>query len=249
MTTKATEADYGIDAPGVVLRLAIIGGAFVLAGIAARMVFAGQPSLAGSLLVTGVATGTPMLLSAAVMVWSSRVGKLRMRDRLLDPFGWTGTERVLDVGCGRGLLLVGAAKRLPDGKAIGVDIWQAVDQSGNSPEATRRNAHAEEVDGRVELTNGDAARLPLASETFDSVVSSFVLHNIHDRASRERAVREIVRVLKPGGSLALVDIAHTGEYARVLADAGMTEVSRSFPTPLFMLPTRTVRARKPRRGG
>jgi len=40
---------------------------------------------------------------------------------------------VLDVGCGRGLLLIGAARRLTTGKAVGVDIWQAEDRVGNLP--------------------------------------------------------------------------------------------------------------------
>jgi cyclopropane fatty-acyl-phospholipid synthase-like methyltransferase len=74
------------------------------------------------------------------MVWSSKVGKLRERERLLDAVPWRGDETVLDVGCGRGLLLTAAARRIPDGKVIGVDIWQEVDQSGNRPEATWANA-------------------------------------------------------------------------------------------------------------
>jgi cyclopropane fatty-acyl-phospholipid synthase-like methyltransferase len=44
-----------------------------------------------------------------------------------------GDETVLDVGYGRGLHLIGAAKRLTTGKAPGVDIWQAEDLSGNLP--------------------------------------------------------------------------------------------------------------------
>jgi cyclopropane fatty-acyl-phospholipid synthase-like methyltransferase len=67
------------------------------------------------------------------MIWDSKVGKLWARDRLLDGLELRGDETVLDVGCGRGLLLIGAAKRLTTGKAPGVDIWQAEDLSGNLP--------------------------------------------------------------------------------------------------------------------
>lgn len=70
------------------------------------------------------------------MVWDCKVGKLRSRDRLLDGLALRGDETVLDVGCGRGLLLIGAAKRLTTGTAVGVDIWQTEDLSGNRPEAT-----------------------------------------------------------------------------------------------------------------
>ncbi len=57
------------------------------------------------------------------MVWSSRVAKLKLRDRLLDSLALKGDEKILDVGCGRGLLLIGAAKRLKTGKATGIDVW------------------------------------------------------------------------------------------------------------------------------
>jgi cyclopropane fatty-acyl-phospholipid synthase-like methyltransferase len=65
------------------------------------------------------------------MIWSSRYGKLRARDRLLDGLGLTGQEHLLDVGCGRGLLLIGAARRLPNGRAVGVDLWSQVDLADN----------------------------------------------------------------------------------------------------------------------
>jgi arsenite methyltransferase len=45
------------------------------------------------------------------MVWSSKVGKLRVRDRLIESLSLRGDESVLDVGCGRGLLLIAAAKQ------------------------------------------------------------------------------------------------------------------------------------------
>jgi arsenite methyltransferase len=57
-------------------------------------------------------------------------------------------------------------------------------------------------------------RLPFEERTFDIVASSLTLHNIRGRVGREQAVREIVRVLKPGGIVSILDIARTGEYAR-----------------------------------
>jgi ribosomal protein L11 methylase PrmA len=82
-------------------------------------------------MATGVAIG--WLIIAGWLIWDSKVGKLWSRDRLLDGLELRGDETVLDVGCSRGLLLVGAAKRLTTGKAPGVDIWQAEDQIGNPP--------------------------------------------------------------------------------------------------------------------
>jgi ubiquinone/menaquinone biosynthesis C-methylase UbiE len=161
---------------------------------------------------------------------------------------------VLDVGCGRGLLLIGAAKRLTTGKAVGVDIWQTEDLSGNRPEATQENARLEGVSDRVEVKDGDARRLPFADGTFDVVVTKWVLHNIYNAAERDTAVREIARVLKPGGRLLIGDVRHTGRYAQVLRQSGLEDVRRS-PQSVsclliaaitlgFAYPA-TVRARKP----
>src|SRR5262249_2594462 len=163
----------------------------------------------------------------------SRFGKLRLRDKILDGIEWRGDERVLDVGCGRGLMLVGAARRIPNGKAVGVDIWQAVDLSGNTPDKTRANAAAEGVADPVEVRDGDARTLPFEEASFDVVLSSTALHNIYDPVERAKAIREIARVTKPGGRVAIFDIRHSGEYAAVLKDLGWAEVERSRPYFLF----------------
>jgi len=62
---------------------------------------------------------------------------------------WRGHERVLDVGCGRGLLPIGAAKHLTTGHATGIDLWSNVDMGSNSPEATHRNTAIEGVADRT----------------------------------------------------------------------------------------------------
>jgi arsenite methyltransferase len=87
--------------------------------------------------------------------------------------------------------------------------------------------------------------LPFAEATFDVVVSSWALHNLYHPAERRQALHEIVRVLKPGGRLALLDIRHTGEYVRVLRESGLADVQRSGPRFLFVIPTYAVTATKP----
>src|SRR5262249_38523750 len=157
---------------------------------------------------------------------------------------WGGDETVLDIGCGRGLLLIGAAQRLTGGRAVGVDIWSRVDLSGNRPEATLENARRAGVADRVEVRDGDAPHLPFADATFDVVVSSLVLHNIPGQEDRRRAVREIARVLKPGGRVALLDLRHTGDYVRVLRQCGLGEACR-LPAGFFftwLFPLLTCRA-------
>ena len=224
--------NYGVDAPTVVRNLAIGGVVCLIAGIS------WQP-LRG-LIVTAIS----LLATSGLMLWGSRVWKLRLRDRLLDSIPWRGDERVLDVGCGSGLMLLGAAKRLTTGKAIGIDVWSQKDQSGNSSERTLANARAEGVAERIELQTADARQMPFADESFDVILSNWVLHNIHARAEREKALREMTRVLRPGGRLIIVDILHSGQYAVALREAGLSDVSRSRPNFIFGIPTRVVRASK-----
>ena len=87
-------------------------------------------------------------------------GKFVLWAELMDRLSLRGDERILDLGCGRGAVLLMAAQHLTTGRAVGVDLWRTVDQSGNSAEATQRNAIAEEVADRVELHTGDMTALP-----------------------------------------------------------------------------------------
>jgi ubiquinone/menaquinone biosynthesis C-methylase UbiE len=157
---------------------------------------------------------------AVWMICSSKYGKARERETYLDLLAWRGNERVLDVGCGRGLFLIGAAKRLTTGRAVGIDIWQAEDLSGNTPAAPLDNARIEGVADRVEVQTADARKLPFDDASFDVVLSSAALHNIYDAAERQTAVREIARVLKVGGRVLIDDVRHTRDYARTLREAG-----------------------------
>ena len=119
-----------------------------------------------------------------------------------------------------------AAQHLTTGRAVGVDLWRSVDQSGNSAEATRRNAVAEGVADRVELHTGDMTALPFEDNSFDVVVSSLAIHNISGRAGREKAIDEAVRVLRPGGRLMIADVRGTRQHQAQLAKIGMNDVAR-----------------------
>jgi SAM-dependent methyltransferase len=246
-TTEIKRADYGIDAPGVGRALFIGGAAAIVAGIVLYLLLnASQSPAAIGLLIWGVSAGCLCLIGAAIMVWSSKVGKFRIRDRLIDSIEWHGNEKVLDVGCGHGLLLIAAAKHLKNGKAIGIDIWSLVDQGNNRPEATIENAEIEGVADRVEVRDGDARHLPFEANSFDVIVSSLVIHNIRDRAGRDQAIREIARVLKPGGRVAIHDMLHLNDYAQVLRESGASDIHFSEKIFLFSVFTRIVMAHKPK---
>ena len=156
---------------------------------------------------------------------------------------WRGDERVLDVGTGRGLLLIGAVRRLTSGKGIGIDVWSTKDLSSNSMERTQINVEVEGVKEKVELRSEDARKLSFPDASFDVVVSNLCLHNIPDQAGRAQACREIARVLKAGGMAIISDFIRTGFYQKVFAEAGL-EVSRTGFNILSFPPLRIVRATK-----
>ncbi len=240
------QPDYGLDAPKLVRRFAIRGGFLIAFAVVLYLANRNtSPGTAQALASILVCIGLGFFVTAGIMVWSSRVAKLKVRDRMLDGFSWRGDETVLDVGCGRGLLLIGAAKRLKTGKVTGVDIWRSEDLSGNNPEAALRNAKAEGVENRVKIESADARKLPFGASSFDVVVSSLAIHNIQSGPERAKALREIARVLKPGGRVAIFDIYHTSEYAKGLQQLGLTDVNLSSLSLLWGLPCRTVTARKP----
>jgi arsenite methyltransferase len=234
---------YGIDAPGV-LRTHIIFGS-LLALIAAIGLALPRPNLVPTSVSIGAAFFAALLLFyAAVMFRSSLIGKKRVRDRLVAALALSGNERVLDAGCGLGLALIACAKKLTNGKAVGIDLWAAKDLSNNNPEATLANAVAEGVADRVELETGDITKLPFSDASFDAVISMTVIHNIPSRDARDQALRELVRVLKPGGRIAIFDLLHTARYAEVLRRAGM-EVRDAGHDLLWLLPCRSLLAQKP----
>jgi SAM-dependent methyltransferase len=237
--TTSKKAQYGLDAPQVVFRLFLAGLAcLALGGFSPRLGLRGWG-------LPFFCQGCVLLAMSGLMVWASRIGKLRLRDKILQGIPWRGDERVLDVGCGHGLMLLGAARRLTSGRAIGIDVWSQEDQRSNSADATLENARREGIAERIEVLNGDARKIPFDAASFDVVLSSFAIHNIYQPGQREQAIHEIARVLKPGGHLAIADIRHIPEYERVLRRLGWTEIERRGPNFLFVIPTRILHAVKP----
>ena len=164
---------------------------------------------------------------------------------LINSLALRGTETIVDVGCGRGLLLNAAARQLTTGKVIGIDLWQNADQSGNNPEATLANAQTEGVANFVEVKTGDMRELPFEDRTIDVIVSSLAIHNIPTKEGRAQAIREIVRVLKPNGQIALLDFQCTDEYIQTLQELGWHEAKQSGLQYQMFPPVRVVTGKKP----
>ncbi|MGH3320827.1 MAG: class I SAM-dependent methyltransferase [Streptosporangiaceae bacterium] len=213
--------EYGLDGRygvlGLLAQLALqaAAGATTVKAIRHR-----HPLLAVPTAIGGAALGA----ATASYLYSTRRGKFEVWTELLDQLDLRGHERVLDIGCGRGAVLLLAADRVPHGRAIGVDVWRRRDQVGNSRAATEHNAILEGVADRVELVHADARDLPFASESFDVIVSNLTVHNIAGAEGRHQALREAVRVLRPGGRLRIVDFLG-GRYVEPLRAAGCGDVT------------------------
>ncbi|MCD6538441.1 methyltransferase domain-containing protein [Candidatus Bathyarchaeota archaeon] len=127
--------------------------------------------------------------------------KMRMREEFIRQVGVEDGGRILDVGTGSGFLAIGFAKKMRSGEVVGIDIWMPFG-GGTSMRNAIRNAEIEGVSDKVSFRVADARRIPYPNDYFDRVVASFVIHIIR---GWERAVGEMVRVLKPGGVFAVLE--------------------------------------------
>jgi SAM-dependent methyltransferase len=118
-------------------------------------------------------------------------------------------DRVLDVGCGTGVLARAAADRVAaDGQVTGLDLNEGM------------LAVARRLRPGIDWRQGDATNLPFADASYDVVVSQFALMYVPDRTV---ALKEMVRVLRRGGRLA---VAVWGPYERATGYVILTEIAR-----------------------
>jgi ubiquinone/menaquinone biosynthesis C-methylase UbiE len=130
------------------------------------------------------------------------LGVRQIRRRLLDQAGLQPGQHVLEIGCGTGDLLLAAKRTQPAAAVVGLDPDLAA--LARAHRKARRRGLA------VQLDRGYADELPYADDSVDVVLSSFMLHHVPADV-RETAMREVRRILAPGGALHLVDIG--GEAA------------------------------------
>lgn len=212
--------EYGYDAPYALLGFAAGGTISALVSIGAWASGQSRPAAIWAFYAAF------FLGNALSFFYTTRRGKFKVWDEILESLRLTGAERVLDMGCGRGAILTATARRLTTGRVTGVDLWSSHDQSGNAPGVTLGNAAREGVRDRVAIETADMRALPFQNGAFDLIVSSLAIHNISSRVDRATAITEAWRVLKPGGRLAIADIRATAHYANTLRALGATGVAR-----------------------
>ncbi|HEY0025101.1 MAG TPA: methyltransferase domain-containing protein [Longimicrobium sp.] len=114
-------------------------------------------------------------------------------------------DRVLEIGCGTGSLLLAVKQAQPGAEVVGLDPDPA------ALAIARRKAERAGVPIRTD--QGYADELPYADASFDRILSSFMFHHL-PRAVKEAALREAPRVLKPGGRFHMVDFGGPGSGRR-----------------------------------
>ena len=172
--------------------------------------------------------------AAPLYLYASLKGKFQVWDEILKNIpDSTFKGPSLDVGCGRGMVLLKIAqrKKLIAGSdhissteirpAYGIDIFRTEDQTGNSPIATYQNAAAMEVINNVVLhTLSFTERLPFIDGAFQLITSNLALHNAN-REGRITAIEEMARVCAHGGRIVIVDLYGSfNDYDAVLKRLG-----------------------------
>lgn len=149
-----------------------------------------------------VPTTTGIVLHRAFLydlfVWFVSLGREQaFREKTLNLAGLKTGESVLDVGCGTGTLAIAAKHRVgSSGTVYGVDA---------SPEMlARARRKAEKAGVEIVFKNGIGEALPFSDGQFDVVLSTVMLHHLGSKA-RQQCVREMRRVLRPGGRVLAVD--------------------------------------------
>ncbi|MBW8812978.1 MAG: methyltransferase domain-containing protein [Caulobacterales bacterium] len=139
-----------------------------------------------------------------LQVWLATRGRERsLRETILNLARPRPGEAVLDVGCGTGTLAIATRPRVgPDGEVVGAD------PSAEMLAGARRKARRSGVE--VSFVQAPAQALPFPERRFDLVMSTLMLHHL-PRPARGEALREIRRVLKPGGRLLVVDFASSSK--------------------------------------
>lgn len=116
--------------------------------------------------------------------------------RLLSP---AGDRQILDLACGTGDFAISMAHRMTEGSHI-----TGVDLSEGMLDVMRSKVSAMHLDEKIDIRIGEGEKLDFADGTFDAVSIAFGIRNFEDR---EQSLREVLRVLKPGGTLLILELS------------------------------------------
>ncbi len=126
---------------------------------------------------------------------------------LLSRLNFSGSERILDLGCGTGILFPFLAKLASkNARIIGIDFAENM-----AVEAVKKH------NNRVQVVCGDIQNLPFPPNSIDLIVAFQVFPHVHDK---KRALRQCWHVLRPGGELAIIHLQGSRELNAFHAEIG-----------------------------
>jgi SAM-dependent methyltransferase len=154
----------------------------------------------------------------------------RVSSLLTDKIRGTAEGRLLDIGCGSGVLSAELAVKCPGLNIQGIDYWSSM--WGYSKEKCENLAKKYNVADRIHFEKASASSLPFADETFDIVISNMVFHEVADAKDKREVIKEALRVLKTGGQFVFQDLllskklyGQPDDLVRYIKDLGIKEVS------------------------
>lgn len=155
----------------------------------------------------------------SVMVRAMGQGHAAITDWGLQQVAVPSEGVILDVGCGGGAAVKKLAARVPNGRVVGLDY-------STTSVAVARETNAQAIEsGRVEIEQGSVAELPFPDCTFDSVTAIETHYYWPDLPAN---LREVRRVLKPGGSFVLIAETYRGGPFRLLYGIVMSLLRAAF---------------------
>jgi ubiquinone/menaquinone biosynthesis C-methylase UbiE len=134
------------------------------------------------------------------------LGVDKARRALLEQAELGAYDRVLDIGCGTGTLAIRVKREYPSVEVIALDP--------DSRAIARAERKAFRAGVSIRFDRGFADALMYRDATFDRVFSSMMFHHL-ERDDKDRAMREIRRVLKPGGRLEFLDLEGSERHRRL----------------------------------
>lgn len=179
---------YGIDAPDYLISYSILSIIGIGMGLGFQFgVSKIWISSMGISIIISVSYcfGITFGVTVIMMLMSTLFFKYLTRRKLFMMLNLYGNENIIDIGCGRGFLIIELAKKLTTGKCYGIDIFDSWGQSSNSIENTKHNANLANVTDKVEIEYGNVCEIPYPDNIFDIAVSSFVLHRVKRHMSKK----------------------------------------------------------------
>jgi ubiquinone/menaquinone biosynthesis C-methylase UbiE len=148
----------------------------------------------------------------AYFMFSPRGGNVqdKVYNLLIASLEGQGRGTILDIGAGNGILTVKLALAYPETQVIGIDYWGRAWEYSQS--VCEQNARLSGVSDRVCFQPGDAANLEFEALSFEAVVSNLTFHEVKSVAQKRELITETLRVLRPGGTFAFVDLFYDRKY-------------------------------------